>query len=326
MPLNFADISKYQGDPDLGALDGVFINFTPQNSERDAQLAKAQQEGKLIAGYWWPGAVSTDPHADAQASAAYVESKGGGIRVYLDLEDASIGPLGSDPVGWSTQWHETHHELGHPTGDYLEAHLLTGYGWQRHVDLGVDLWLASWGSFPATVAPWPFATAWQNGNHEPTTGGDPDVVYCDIAGWHKLAGTVAPDITPEPAPAPPAPVAPVQVPDTVYTVATGDTLGGIAARFGTTYQFLAQYNGITNPNLIFPGQQIKVPEHRPSPAPAPAPAPAPPAEEHYTIASGDTLGAIAARFGTTVDELVALNQPLITNPDFIEAGWTIRVR
>ena len=48
--------------------------------------------------------------------------------------------------------------------------------------------------------------------------------------------------------------------DTVYTVKAGDTLSGIAARFGTTYQALAEYNGISNPNVIYPGQTIKIPQ------------------------------------------------------------------
>ena len=45
---------------------------------------------------------------------------------------------------------------------------------------------------------------------------------------------------------------------TVYTVQPGDTLSGIAAAYGTTYQRLAAVNGISNPNLIYPGQQIVI--------------------------------------------------------------------
>lgn len=43
-----------------------------------------------------------------------------------------------------------------------------------------------------------------------------------------------------------------------YTVKSGDTLSGIAEKFGTTYQQLANINGIQNPNLIYPGQTIKI--------------------------------------------------------------------
>lgn len=45
---------------------------------------------------------------------------------------------------------------------------------------------------------------------------------------------------------------------TIYTVVKGDTLSGIAAKFHTTYQHLAAINGIANPDLIYPGQQIKI--------------------------------------------------------------------
>lgn len=43
-----------------------------------------------------------------------------------------------------------------------------------------------------------------------------------------------------------------------YTVKSGDTLSSIANAYGTTYQRLAQINGIENPNLIYPGQTIKI--------------------------------------------------------------------
>lgn len=54
------------------------------------------------------------------------------------------------------------------------------------------------------------------------------------------------------APPPPPP------PSNTYVVKPGDTLGAIAAAHGTTYQHLAQINGIANPNLIYAGQVIKL--------------------------------------------------------------------
>ena len=43
-----------------------------------------------------------------------------------------------------------------------------------------------------------------------------------------------------------------------YTVQSGDTLSGIAAKYGTTYQAIAKLNGLANPNLIYPGQKLRV--------------------------------------------------------------------
>ena len=45
-----------------------------------------------------------------------------------------------------------------------------------------------------------------------------------------------------------------------YTVKKGDTLSGIAAAYGTTYQELAKYNGIENPDFIKAGQKISIPD------------------------------------------------------------------
>lgn len=43
-----------------------------------------------------------------------------------------------------------------------------------------------------------------------------------------------------------------------YVVQSGDTLSGIASRFGTTYQAISAKNGIANPNLIYPGQTLAI--------------------------------------------------------------------
>lgn len=47
--------------------------------------------------------------------------------------------------------------------------------------------------------------------------------------------------------------------DTVYTVKSGDTLSGIATKYNTTYQKLAEYNNIPNPSIIYVGQKIRIP-------------------------------------------------------------------
>lgn len=52
--------------------------------------------------------------------------------------------------------------------------------------------------------------------------------------------------------------------DIIYDVVSGDTLSAIARKYGTTYQVLAQYNGIANPNLIYVGQKIKIPSTAPA--------------------------------------------------------------
>lgn len=58
---------------------------------------------------------------------------------------------------------------------------------------------------------------------------------------------------------PTTPSKPASSNDVIYVVKRGDTLSKIASQYGTTYQELAQYNNISNPNFIRIGQKIKIP-------------------------------------------------------------------
>ena len=108
--------------------------------------------------------------------------------------------------------------------------------------------------------------------------------------------------------------------DVVYTVKAGDTLSAIAARYGTTYKALAEYNGISNPNIIRVGQQIKIPGKS---ATATQEKTEPTAETVYTVKSGDTLSGIARKYGTTYQQLAAYNK--ISNPNKISVGQKIKI-
>jgi putative chitinase len=107
-----------------------------------------------------------------------------------------------------------------------------------------------------------------------------------------------------------------------YTVKSGDTLGGIAQRFGTTVSALARANGISNPNRINVGQRLTIPGGSGPSAPAPAPAPSKPGQS-YTVKSGDTLSGIAQRFGTSVGALASANG--ISNPNHISVGQKLTI-
>lgn len=53
-------------------------------------------------------------------------------------------------------------------------------------------------------------------------------------------------------------VSPQSSDDEYYTIQPGDTLSGIAERYGTSYQYLAYINGISDPNKIYVGDTIRV--------------------------------------------------------------------
>ena len=153
----------------------------------------------------------------------------------------------------------------------------------------------------------------ENGKLIPVTAPTPDPSASPTA---TPTATPTPTTTPTPTPTPttsasPAPAAPAPV--STYTVVRGDSLSGIASRFGTTTRNLMSINGITNANLIRIGQVIKLSSGTVAPVapapttPAPAtPAPAAPATT-YTVVARDTLSGIAARFGTTTRNLMSIN-------------------
>lgn len=99
---------------------------------------------------------------------------------------------------------------------------------------------------------------------------------------------------------------------TTHTVAAGDTVFSIAQRHGTSVDAVLAANGLTRASVIYPGQQLALTG---SPAPAPAavavtataPAPTAAGGQTHAVAAGDTLFAIAKKYGTTVAQLYALN-------------------
>mgnify|MGYP000020897061 FL=1 len=100
----------------------------------------------------------------------------------------------------------------------------------------------------------------------------------------------------------------------VYTVKYGDTLSGIAYRYGTTVSNLVSLNGIKNPNLIYVNQKLIIRCSKDK------------IEQTtitYTVRYGDTLSGIAYRYGTTVSNLVSLNG--IRNPNLIYVNQVLRI-
>ena len=102
------------------------------------------------------------------------------------------------------------------------------------------------------------------------------------------------------------------------TVAPGDTLGAIAARNGTTVAAIVAANGIADPNRIAAGRRLTIPA-----AGAASSGGAAASVGSYRVSPGDTLGSIAARHGTSVGALAALNG--LADPNRIAAGAVIRV-
>jgi putative chitinase len=99
-----------------------------------------------------------------------------------------------------------------------------------------------------------------------------------------------------------------------YTVLRGDTLSAIAVRFAVSLAELQQVNNISDPDAIYPGQQLRIPGAAAAPTGQP---------KTYTVRAGDTLYSIATRFGVTVWALQVANN--LANPDQIYVGQELKI-
>lgn len=106
-----------------------------------------------------------------------------------------------------------------------------------------------------------------------------------------------------------------------YTVKAGDTLSAIASRYSTSSSTLASLNSLSNPNV---GQVLKVSSNASTSSSTSSSANSTvTTAASYTVKSGDTLSAIAAKYGTTYQALASANS--ISNPNDIYVGQVIKV-
>ena len=111
-------------------------------------------------------------------------------------------------------------------------------------------------------------------------------IFCLLIGWaHILLGTV-------------------------HVVQKNETLGGIAQKYGVSVSTLQAYNGISNPNLLYVGKKLKIPNGNIR-------------EVNYVVKKGESLGIIAKRFGVSATDLALINQ--ISRPDLIRVGQKLTI-
>lgn len=102
------------------------------------------------------------------------------------------------------------------------------------------------------------------------------------------------------------------------TIQSGDTLSALAAKHKSTVNELSRSNNILNPDLIFAGASLTIPD---------APVEATQTDlnlQEYTVQAGDSLSIIADRFGTSVQE-IAQNSNIDAN-DVIRPGQVVKLK
>jgi LysM repeat protein len=129
----------------------------------------------------------------------------------------------------------------------------------------------------------------------------------------------------------PVGAAPVQSCIDYHVVQVGENLYRIALQYGMTFDVLMQANGILNPNLVYVGQSLCIPGGDgvnpiyplPQPQPGPSTPPGPGCGTYYYVKFGDTLSAIAYKYGVSIYALMQANH--LFNPNLIYIGMPLCV-
>lgn len=316
--LNGIDVSEWQGNIDFRAvrnegIDIVYIRsslgetFKDPNFEQNYTRAKAA--GIKVGFYHYVTAKSTaEAVREAQFFISVVSGKTHDCRLAMDFEQFE----GLDAAEINNISKSFLEELQRLSGKTPVIYTNT-YTAQNILDASLNsypLWIAEYGvSEPGNNGKWDVWSGWQYSSTGRVGG-----IATDVDRDYFTKDIYVEDTSAIPNPG--RPVAPT--PDEVtIVVKKGDTLWEIAQKYHTTVTSIARLNGISNVNLIFPGQKLRVLVGTTGNETE--------AEViRYTVKPGDTLWDIAVRYRTTVSYLVAVNN--IKNPSLILPGQVLIIR
>lgn len=328
MTMNGIDVSNWQAGIDLAAVpcDFVIIKATQGtgyvNPDCDRAYQQAKRAGKLRGTYHYVGGGNAVAEADY-----YINNIKGYLKdglLAIDWEAAQNSAWGNEAYLEQLVRRVIERTGIKPLIYSMASRYAQVAAVAKKLDCG--LWIAEYADMNPTgyqAHPWregAYACAirqYASTGRLNGWGGDLDlnIAYMTRDQWAKYVNPggkpAAAPSKPAPAPAKPAP-APKPAGRT-YTVQAGDTLSGIAAKLGVSTGAISGYRS-GNPNLIYPGEVLKINGGNAAPKPA---------ARTYTVRAGDNLSSIAARYGTTYQALAAKNG--IANPNLIYPGQVLKI-
>lgn len=326
--IRVADVSRWQGtinwDEFKKHISGVVIKAGGADGGlyTDGQLVRNRNEARRVGlprwYYWYKGGTGSP-----EEQARYFVSCIGGLQPGegLVLDDENEATINVDFVCRFAD--EVKRLTGLTIVLYSNQARFVG-NLQPIKDRNIGAWSAKYGTNsgnpegnPATagilpVIMWQYTSTARMGGVTANTV-DMNIFYGTQEQFTKYGapGAVPAPSTPTPAPAPSG--------NGTYTVKKGDTLSGIASKLGYPggWQALATANGIANPNLIYPGQVLKVYGGSAGSVSQPTNG------KTYTVVKGDTLSGIGAKTGVKWQDIAALNG--IGSPYTIYPGQVLKL-
>lgn len=245
--------------------------------------------------------------ACANETVKYLAGRKLQLPVYIDMEDAEIAVEGKENLTKMIfKFNEIIEKAGYWAGVYANRNWFDNYLNKEEVKKRFTTWIAHYGiSEDNYRGQYDMMQYTSKGAINGIKGNvDMNNMYRDLIS--DMVGAKAP-VEEKPVEQPK-----VEVNIETYTVKSGDTLSGIASKYSTTYQELARINNISNPNLIYPGQVLRINDIGVKTG-----------DKTYTVKAGDTLSGIASKYGTTYQELAKKNG--IANPNLIYPGQVIKI-
>lgn len=321
MTMNGIDISNWQRDINLSAVkaDFVIVKATEGigyvDKSCDMLFQKALSLGKKLGFYHFARpTANNDPIREADFF--YENCKGyfGKAIPILDWEAEN-----KYNVAYAKAWLDrVYQRSGVKPVIYMSESVVNSYDWSSVANADYGLWVAKYrdnatdynynmanaGSRPH-VKWWKFYCMWQwtsTGRLNGYSGNlDCNVFYGDGTTWDKYAGKSGTASKPAPAPAPaPARKSNEVIAQEVINGAWGNGEDRKKRLTDAGYNYTV-VQAIVNKKIAARNQSV-----------------------YYVVKRGDTLSAIASKFGTTYQHLAQLNN--IANPNKIYAGQKLRIK
>ena len=311
--LRGIDVSEWQGAIDWDKVKNSGIEFAiirtgygrggNQADEYYVRNVKgAKKAGIKVGLYHYSYAESPeDAIKEAEFCLRIIDNEKLDLPIYFDIEDDSISSKNDNETRTKMciNFCSTIEKAGYWAGVYANKNWFDNYLDYDQLKARYTIWLAHYGIDSPSLD----CDIWQytsSGKVDGISGKvDMNYMYRDLLDEIGSNSGQAPKS---------------EVKTTTYTVVSGDTLSGIAMKYNTSWQLLADINNISNPGLIYAGQVIKVPCTATTNKGL-----------LYTVKSGDSLWSIAQDLlgnGTRFNEIKALNG---LTSDTIYPGQNLKV-